>query len=116
MKLFEIITMPALLAALVGGTNILVEVTKKVISVHKAERVALLWAEVLTLCAAFGAVLLQGWTGWQPFAVAGVGGLLGGAVVAYAAMFGYDELYSKVLAVVGSVFDYLGQRGSGDGE
>lgn len=111
MKIFELITLPALLAALVGGTNVLTEVTKKVVTVHKAERVALLWAEVLTLCAAFGAVLLQGWTNWQAYAVAGAGGLLAGGVVAYAAMFGYDELYDKALAVVGSVFDYLGWQG-----
>lgn len=114
MKLFEIIPLPALIAALVGGVNVLTEVTKKVVTVHKAERAALLWAVALTLCAALGAVWLEGWTGWQAYTAAGAAGLLGGGVVAYAAMFGYDELYEKVLAVVGSLFDYLGRKGDGD--
>ena len=108
MKIFEFVSIPVLIASLIGGVNVLTEVTKKVVPISKAEPVVLIWAELLSVLSAFVAVWLEGAITWQVYAMAGVCGILGGAVVAYAAMFGYDDLYKRVVGVLGSVFEYMG--------
>lgn len=102
---------PALLAALVGLTNVLTEVTKRVTTVKKAERVAVLWAVGLSLAAA----LLRGApTNAAEWLLRAGEGVIWGGVAAYAAMFGYDALYERVPETLRTLVGYL--NGSGDAE
>ncbi len=101
---------PAVLGILVALTNILTEVTKKILPVRRAERVAVCWAELLSLAAAAAACAARG-GGAADFLAAAAGGLLGGGVVAYVSMFGYDTLYAKAAALLSELVSYLrGER------
>ncbi len=95
----------AVFAVLVGLTNILTEVTKRVLPLKKAERAVLLWAVGLSLVA----TLLRATDGgWLSAALCGV---IGGGVVAYAAMFGYDALYERLPEAAGTFVRYLSSGG-----
>lgn len=111
MKLFTYVSLPALVAGLIAGVNILTELTKKVAEIKRPERAALLWAELLGTGVALAAAWLEGWVSPAQLAAAVVCGLLLGAAVAYAAMFGYDELYERVVGLIGSIPGYLGKKG-----
>lgn len=106
------LSFPALLAALVGLTNILTEVTKRVLAVKKAEWIVLLWAEGLSLTAMLLRSTPMGPVGW---ALAAAEGLVWGGVTAYAAMFGYDALYERVPETLRALVGYL-NGGTGDAE
>lgn len=113
MKLFEIVPLPVLVAALVAVVNVLTEVTKRLLPVKKAPRVVTVWACLLACGCAIAACIMQGWTGFGAVTLAGAVGLLAGGLIAYAAMFGYDELYQDVVKVLQQLLDY---RGPGKGE
>ncbi len=91
----------ALFAALVGLTNVLTEVTKRVLPLKKAEIAVVLWAVGLSVAAA----LLR--TAHGEWFCAAISGAVGGGVVAYAAMFGYDALYERLPEAAGTFVRYL---------
>ncbi len=95
----------ALFAALVGLSNVLTEVTKRVLPLKKAEAAVVLWAVGLSLAAAL--LRMEG-CGWGYWAAVGFHGVVGGGVVAYAAMFGYDALYERLPEAVRTLVSYLG--------
>lgn len=103
---------PALLAAVVGLTNVLTEVTKRVIAVKKAERVVLFWALGLSLTAMLLRAAPQSVMDWL---LAGLEGLVWGGLAAYAAMFGYDALYERVPESLHTLVRYL-NGGTADAE
>lgn len=111
MEIFNYISTPKLIAALVAAVNILTELTKKIVTVKKPERVVLAWAELLSIAVSATAAVLQGWTAPVPLGIAVAVGALIGALVAYAAMFGYDELYGGVGDLFGGFFGYITGRG-----
>lgn len=93
MKIFELITLPALLAALVLATNVFTEIIKRLVTVKQPQRLVVAIACILSVGAAIVAIAMQGWTlPWQ-IACAVLAGLLIGGLIAYGAMFGYDDLY-----------------------
>ena len=108
------ISMPAVALVLVAMVNVLTEVTKKVWDVRKAEHVVVTWAVVLSVPAAIGLAALQGMTAWWMLLLAAAAGCLLGGLVAYAAMFGYDELYYQVLELLGGFVTYLNQGEHGN--
>lgn len=107
MAIFKFISLPLLIAALVAAVNILTEVTKRIATVDKPERVVVAWAEALSIACAVAAAFLQGWTLWWMIVIAVAVGALVGALVAYAAMFGYDDLYRGLLDLLGDLVSYL---------
>lgn len=112
MRFMTELSFPALLTALVGLTNILTEVSKRVLAVKKAEWVVLLWAESLSLTAMLLRSAPTDPLGW---ALAAAEGLIWGGVTAYAAMFGYDALYERVPEALRTLVGYL-NGGAGDAE
>ena len=114
MEIFKYISTPKLIAALVAAVNILTEVTKKIVPVKNPERVVLAWAELLSVAASATAAFLQGWVTPVQITIAVAVGALMGALVAYAAMFGYDELYGGVGDIFGGFFGYITGRAKGD--
>ena len=116
MKLFEVVPLPLLIAALVAVVNVMTEVTKKLLPVKNAPGVVTLWACLLTGGAAIAAAVMQGWTGFGAVTLACIVGLLIGGLIAYAAMLGYDELYRDVVTVLQQLLDYRGQRKEETGE
>lgn len=113
MKIFDYIPLPALIAALVAMVNILTTVTKRVIEVKKAERVVVAWAMGLSIATSLVSVVLEGWTNWVALVITSGVGLILGAVVAYVAMFGYDELYEDALAFISKGIGYLKTKDGG---
>ena len=107
MKIFSYVSLPVLIAALVAMTNIFTEICKRVFTVKVAERVVVLWAIALSEGASFAAVVLQGWINTYAYIGAGVAGVLIGLLVAYAAMYGYDELYGDVVGIFEKLIGYL---------
>lgn len=97
-------SLPALMAALAGLTNVLTEVTKRVVTVKKAERIVLLWAMGLSLAAALLRGAPASLTGWL---LTGLEGLVLGGMAAYAAMFGYDALYERIPETLHTLVRYL---------
>lgn len=95
----------ALFAVLVGLTNVLTEVTKRVLPLKKAEGAVLFWAVSLSIAAAALRLPDSGWL------TAVLGGVIGGGVVAYAAMFGYDALYERLPEAAGTFVKYLSGGG-----
>ena len=115
MELFSVISLPALVALLVAAVNILTEITKKILPVKKPQAVAVAWAVLLSAAVCIVAAVMQGWTLWWMILLAAVAGVLVGVVVAYAAMFGYDEAYAQVIAIFQSLIDYLNGGGKTGG-
>lgn len=106
MRLFDFIPFPALIALLIALVNVTVQVIKRVIKVDKPERVVVICAVALSVIAAVLAAVLQGWQLWYMIILAIVAGSLLGLLVAYAAMFGYDELYAQVLEMLLSLLPH----------
>ena len=98
----------ALFAVLVGLTNVLTEVTKRLLTLKKAEAAVVFWAVSLSLAAALLRVTGGGAAAWS---AAAFGGLIGGGVVAYAAMFGYDALYERLPEAMNTLVGYLNGGG-----
>ena len=116
MKIFTLISLPVLIAALVAMVNILTEITKKILPVKKPQGVAVAWAILLSIGACIIAAVMQGWTLWWMILLAAVAGILFGVIVAYVAMFGYDEAYEQIIAIFVSLIEYLNNGGKpGDG-
>lgn len=111
MELFSVISLPALVALLVAAVNILTEITKKILPVKKPQAVAVAWAVLLSAAVCIVAAVMQGWTLWWMILLAGVAGVLLGVVVAYAAMFGYDEAYRQIIGIFQSLIEYLNNSG-----
>lgn len=111
MELFSAISLPALVALLVAAVNVLTEICKKVFNVKKPQAVAVGWAVALSIGACIVAAVMQGWTLWWMILLAGVAGVLLGVVVAYAAMFGYDEAYRQIIGIFQSLIEYLNNSG-----
>lgn len=107
MKIFEIITLPALLAALVLSTNVFTEIIKRIFTVKKPQILVVIIACVLSVAATIASVIMQGWVlPWQ-IVVAAILGLPVGGLIAYGAMFGYDELYKQAVGILGSFVSYF---------
>lgn len=110
MRIFSFISLPALIAALVAAVNVFTEITKRVVKVKTPEHVVVLWAVVLSEGACFAAITLQSWLSvWACLGALAAGALLG-LLVAYAAMYGYDELYADALGVIERLIGYLTGR------
>ena len=107
MKIFEFVSLPLLVAALVAMVNIFTEVCKRLVEVKNAQRVVVIWSILLSEGASFAAVLLQGWQSTKAYVMAGGAGVLIGLLVAYAAMYGYDELYKDVLNIFQKLIGYV---------
>ena len=107
MKIFEFVPLPVLIAALVAMVNIFTEVVKRLLPVKVPQRVVVAWSILLSEGASFAAVLLQGWQSAKAYVMAGGAGVLIGLLVAYAAMYGYDELYKDVLNIFEKLIGYI---------
>lgn len=107
MKIFEFVPLPVLIAALVAMVNIFTEVVKRLLPVKVPQRVVVAWSILLSEGASFAAVLLQGWQSTNAYVMAGGAGVLIGLLVAYAAMYGYDELYKNVLNIFEKLIGYI---------
>ena len=107
MKIFELVSLPVLIAALVAMVNIFTEVIKRLFPVKVPQRVVVIWSILLSEGASFAAVLLQGWQSTKAYVMAGGAGVLIGLLVAYAAMYGYDELYKDVLNIFEKLIGYI---------
>ena len=96
--------------ALVPLVNIMVEVTKKLVNFKKPESIVVIWSVLLAVSGLLLALAQTGETSPALYALEAAKGVLIGGVVAYAAMFGYDELYDKAAGAVGSLVAYLTGR------
>ncbi|MCD7722681.1 MAG: hypothetical protein LUH82_01840 [Clostridiales bacterium] len=87
-------------AVLVAATNVITQVLKGFVSGEKPRRaLTIAVSVVLTYLALliYSAIWpLTEWYIWFP------GGLVGGVVIAYGAMYGYDNLYANLLSKLGS--------------
>lgn len=107
MKIFTFITLPALLMALVLATNVFTEIIKRLFPVKRPQRLVVVVACLLSIGAVLVAVVLEGWTlPWMIALAVAVGVLLGG-LIAYGAMFGYDDLYKQAVGILGSFVSYF---------
>jgi len=107
MKIFTFITLPALLMALVLATNVFTEIIKRLFPVKRPQRLVVIVACLLSIGAVLVAVVLEGWTlPWMIALAVAVGVLLGG-LIAYGAMFGYDDLYKQAVGILGSFVSYF---------
>ena len=118
MRIFDIISLPIIIAMLIAMVNVFTEVTKKLFNIKKPQLVVTAWSCLLSIGMAIIAVVIQGWTLWWMLTLACVAGLLIGIFVAYTAMFGYDELYQDVVSIFQKLIDYLssGKGGGGNAE
>ena len=107
MKIFEFVSLPLIVAALVAMVNIFTEVCKRLFEVKNAQRVVVIWSILLSEGVCYAAILLQGWLTVWAYIIAGVAGVLIGLLVAYAAMYGYDELYKDVLNIFEKLIGYI---------
>lgn len=107
MKIFSYVSLPVLIAALVAMVNIFTEVCKRLVEVKNAQRVVVIWSVALSEGASFAAVILQGWLTAKAYVLAAGAGVLIGLLVAYAAMYGYDELYKDVIGIFEKLLGYL---------
>lgn len=107
MKIFTFITLPALLMALVLATNVFTEIIKRLFPVKKPQRLVVAVACLLSVCTAVTAVVLEGWTLPWMIALAVAAGVLLGGLIAYGAMFGYDDLYKQAVGILGSFVSYF---------
>ena len=83
-----------LVAVLIAGTNIIAEVLKNVFPSVPAQVVVAVIAVVLTVLVV---VFYGTWQGVNLLWYHYVGGIVGGLLVAYGAMFGYDNLYEQIM-------------------
>lgn len=111
MNIGLILTVFALAVAL---TNILVNVIKGVVTVQQPKRVVLAVALLLALIAAVAAGLYLNFTIWYQWAGTVVAAILGGGMVAYVAMYGYDQGYDDIVAVVQRLINYINGGGAGN--
>ena len=107
MKIFEFVSLPLLIAALVAMVNIFTEVCKRLFNIENPQRIVVAWSVALSEGASFAAVLLQGWQSTKAYVMAGGAGVLIGLLVAYAAMYGYDELYKDVLNIFEKLIGFI---------
>lgn len=107
MDFLKEMSVPALFAILVGLTNILTEVTKRVLALKKAEVAVVFWAVSLTAAAV---MLKAAGSSGKIQLLAAASGIIGGGVVAYAAMFGYDALYERLPEALRVLVGYLNGR------
>lgn len=104
----------AIFAILVALTNVLVNVIKNVITVQHPQRVVVGVAILLTLIVLVGAAVYLDFTTWYQWAGAALAALVGGGLVAYVAMYGYDQGYDDIVALVQRLIGYInGGRGNG---
>ena len=116
MKLFNLVSLPLLTTGLVGAVNILTELCKRLWPTLKPKLVVTLWAELLSLITAVAAVVLEGWISVGAILAAVPVGLLAGLLIAYTAMFGYDELYEAALNIMKRFITYLTKGSEADDE
>jgi hypothetical protein len=107
MKIFEFVSLPLLIAALVAMVNVFTEVCKRLFNIENPQRVVVIWSVALSEGASFAAVILQGWLTAKAYTLAAGAGVLIGLLVAYAAMYGYDELYKDVLNIFEKLIGYI---------
>ena len=94
----------SLFMALVGLTNILTEVTKRIAPLKKAEYAVVFWA----VCLSVAVTLLQfNGEGCEKWVLEVLEGVIEGGLVAYAAMFGYDALYERLPEALRTMVRYL---------
>lgn len=107
MKIFSFITLPALLMALVLATNVFTEIIKRLFPVKRPQRLVVVVACLLSVCTAVTAAVLEGWALPWMIALAVAAGVLLGGLIAYGAMFGYDDLYKQAVGILGSFVNYF---------
>jgi len=107
MKIFEFVSLPLLIAALVAMVNVFTEVCKRLFNIENPQCIVVAWSVALSEGASFAAVILQGWLTAKAYVLAAGAGVLIGLLVAYAAMYGYDELYKDVIGIFEKLLGYL---------
>ena len=80
---------------------------KDYFNIENPQRIVVVWSVALSEGASFAAVILQGWLTAKAYVLAAGAGVLIGLLVAYAAMYGYDELYKDVLSIFDKLLGYL---------
>lgn len=103
--------MLTIFAILVVLTNVLVNVIKGVATVQQPKRVVLAVAIVLALIVAVGMGLYLQFAVWYQWAGAALAALVGGSLVAYVAMYGYDQGYDDIVALVQKLIGYINGGG-----
>ena len=104
MNLSTILTIFAILVAL---TNVLVNVIKGVVPVQQPKRVVLGVAILLVLIAAIGVGLYMTFTVWYLWVGVVLAAIIGGTMVAYVSMYGYDQGYNDIVALVQKLIGYI---------
>lgn len=100
-------TILTIFAILVALTNVLVNVIKGVTTVQQPKRVVLGVAILLALIVAIGVALYMNFTIWYQWAGTVLAAIVGGAMVAYVAMYGYDQGYDDIVALVQKLIGYI---------
>ena len=100
-------TILTIFAILVALTNVLVNVIKGVIAVQQPKRVVLGVAILLALVVSIGVGLHMNFTIWYQWIGAIFAAIIGGAMVAYVAMYGYDQGYDDIVALVQKLIGYI---------
>ena len=101
-----------LFAILVAMTNILVNVGKAIWEIKQPQRVVVIVAIVLTLIVAVAIGIYLQVAAWYLWAGLVVAAILLGALVAYVAMYGYDQGYEDIVALVQRLIGYINGGGS----
>jgi putative Mn2+ efflux pump MntP len=96
-----------LFALMVAMTNILVNVVKGVADVKHPRRVVLVVAVLLAAIAAVSVGVYLQFTAWYLWTAAGVAALLIGGLVAYVAMYGYDQGYDDIVGLIQKLVGYI---------
>lgn len=96
---------------LVAMTNILVNVVKAVVAVKHPQRVVLGVAVLLSLIVAVGMGLYLQFAMWYQWAGAVLAAILGGGLVSYVAMYGYDQGYDDIVGLVQKLIGYINGGG-----
>ena len=94
-------------AVLVTVTNLLVNVIRGVITVNNPRRIVLIVAVLLTAIVLIGYGVYSQIYLWYQWAGVVLAALLGGGLVAYVAMYGYDEGYDDLVLLIQRLVGYL---------
>lgn len=107
MTIFKFITLPALIAALVVATNIFAELGKRLFLIKQPRKLVVLIGCTLSVLACLVAAVLEMWVLWWQLGLSALAGLLLGLLVAYGAMYGYDDLYERAVDILSALVGYL---------
>lgn len=100
-----------LFAILVAVTNILVNVIKSVLDVKHPQRVVVVVAVILAVIVAVAAGIYLQLAAWYLWAGLIIAAVLLGTLVAYVAMYGYDQGYEDIVTLVQRLIAYINGGG-----